>query len=269
MTPSFRIAALYRFAHLDAPQRLADALRATCTEHSVVGTLILAEEGINGTIAGPESGVEHVLASIRSVPGLEQLETKDATSTAPPFRRLKVVVKPEIVTMGAEGADPRLRVGTYVPPAKWNALLDEPDIVIVDTRNHYESQIGTFTGSTLPNTETFRDFPAWFDRHRDELASASKVAMFCTGGIRCERATAYLLEQGVEEVYHLEGGILAYLEQIPAEESRWQGACFVFDERVSVEHGLTEGDHGICASCGHPVLPAETCPACGAVASEA
>ena len=265
-----RVTALYRFARFPDPAALRGPLEQLCRANGVKGTLLLATEGINGTIAGSPNAIDAVLAHVRSLPGCDRLEVKDAVADIMPFHRLKVRVKAEIVTMGV-AVDPLADAGTYVAPADWNALIDDPDTVVIDTRNDYEVKVGSFAGAIDPGTASFRDFPAWFAAHRDELAG-KRVAMFCTGGIRCEKATAYLKGQGVDDVFHLEGGILRYLEVVPAAESRWQGECFVFDERVAVGHALAPGTHGLCRGCRMPVSPEDrvsplyeegvTCPAC-------
>jgi len=270
--PAFRIAALYQFGHIEDPVAHQEPLKAICVTNAVCGTLILAEEGINGTIAGPPAGIEEVLVAIRALPGFEGLEIKESWSDEQPFLRMKVRHKPEIVTMGITAADPRVQVGEYVEPEDWNALIAEPGVVVIDTRNHYESRIGSFEGAVLPDTDSFRDFPTWIDDNSEQLKSAKKIAMFCTGGIRCERATAHMLEQGFEEVYHLHGGILKYLEQVSEPESKWDGECFVFDQRVSVKHGLIEGDWDLCYACREPINdghkasdafePGVSCPLC-------
>lgn len=249
---TIRVAALYRFARFDDPFAIRNALEAVARRAAVKGTLLIADEGINGTIAGSPEGIDAVLAAIRALPGCADLRPKFAEAAAMPFHRLKVRMKREIVTMGVADIDPLRGVGSYVPPAHWNALIDDPDTVVVDTRNGYEVAVGSFAGAVDPGTASFRDFPAWFDAHRDELAG-KRVAMFCTGGIRCEKATAFLRREGVEDVFHLEGGILRYLEEVPAAESRWRGECFVFDERVAVGHGLAPGTHALCRGCRMPV----------------
>jgi UPF0176 protein len=252
-TSAYRIAALYQFGHVDDPVAHQEPLKALCGEMAVKGTLIIAEEGINGTIAGPADGIQAVLDAIAAIPGLDPVELKESWSEEPPFPRMKVRHKPEIVTMGAEAADPRDRVGQYVEPADWNALIREPGVVLIDTRNHYESRIGVFEGAVCPDTDSFREFPAWVEENADKLKAATKIAMYCTGGIRCERGTAYMLNQGFEHVFHLHGGILKYLETVDESESTWEGECFVFDERVSIKHGLAIGDHDICHACREPI----------------
>ncbi|MBN2907811.1 MAG: rhodanese-related sulfurtransferase [Rhodobacteraceae bacterium] len=248
------IAALYHFTRFDDPAALRDPLLAVCKGGGVCGSLLLAREGINGTIAGPRDGVDAVLAHIRALPGCAALEWKQSTAQTRPFGRMKVRLKREIVTMGLPDVDPRAAVGHYVAPGNWNALLRADDVAVIDTRNAYEVAIGTFEGAIDPGTRSFRDFPAWWQANRHRFHN-KRVAMFCTGGIRCEKSTNYLLSQGVEEVFHLKGGILKYLEEVPQEDSLWQGACFVFDGRVSVEHGLREGPHVLCHACRRPLAP--------------
>ncbi len=247
-----RIAALYRFARFADPAAIRAHLEAVAEAAGIRGTLLIAGEGINGTIAGSDDGIETMLAAIRALPGCADLAPKFAEAAAIPFHRLKVRVKREIVTMGVPDIDPLDDVGTYVAPADWNALIDDPDTVVVDTRNDYEVAIGSFKGAVDPATASFRDFPAWVAAHRGDLAG-KRVAMFCTGGIRCEKATAYLKREGVDDVFHLDGGILRYLEEVPAADSRWQGECFVFDERVAVGQGLAAGTHVLCRGCRMPV----------------
>jgi|SRR5690625_24622 len=256
----YLIAALYHFVALDDYQEMQPALHEVCTQHSVIGTLLLAPEGINGTIAGSPKGVQAVLDYLRSDPRLAKLQHKEASSEQAPFYRLKVRLKKEIVTLGV----PELRtaewVGEYVPPQKWNSLISRPDVVVVDTRNDYEVGIGTFKGAVNPQTDSFADFPQWVKEQQQPggvLEGKPPVAMFCTGGIRCEKSTAYLRTQGFDEVYHLQGGILQYLEDIPPDLSMWVGECFVFDERVSVGHGLLRGEYEFCRACRMPVSPQE------------
>lgn len=241
------------------------------------GTLLLAHEGINGTIAGPHAGIRTVLAYLRAQPEFAGLEHKESHAADMPFLRMKVRLKKEIVTMGVEDIDPTRSVGTYVAPEDWNALICDPDTILIDTRNDYETAIGMFRGAVDPNTKTFREFPDWV-RQNTGLHNKPKIAMYCTGGIRCEKATAFMKAEGFDEVYHLKGGILKYLEEVPAEESLWEGACFVFDERVSVLHGLEEGEHKLCRACRHPLTAEDTtsplyeagvsCPHCHAARSE-
>lgn len=249
---SYLVAAFYKFVPLTDHTEQRDPLLGCCRENQVLGTLILAPEGINGTIAGPPEGVGMVLATLRQDQRLVDLEVKQALSSVPPFTRLKVQLKKEIVTLGMPEVDPTRVTGTHVKPEDWNALLDDPDVVVVDTRNDYEISIGTFEGATDPRIGTFRDLPAWFEQQWDE-GRRPKIAMFCTGGIRCEKASSLLREQGGNEVFQLEGGILKYLEQVPPEESRWRGDCFVFDGRVAVGHGLEVRDYEPCPGCGWPL----------------
>ncbi|MGR6328658.1 oxygen-dependent tRNA uridine(34) hydroxylase TrhO [Sphingomonas sp. XXL09] len=268
------VAALYHFTRFEDPAALRAPLLGLCEAHGVRGTLLLAREGINGTIAGPQSGVDTVLAHIRALPGCADLDVKFSAAATLPFHRTKVRLKNEIVTMGQPDIDPT-DTGTYVAPAEWNALIADPATLLIDTRNDYEVAVGTFAGAVDPHTASFRDFPEWFRTHRDELlAGKARVAMFCTGGIRCEKATAFLKAEGVEDVFHLKGGILKYLEETSAQDSRWQGECFVFDERVAVGHGLGPGSHSLCRGCRMPVSPADrasplyeegvSCPHCHA-----
>ncbi|MDO5529940.1 MAG: rhodanese-related sulfurtransferase [Paracoccus sp. (in: a-proteobacteria)] len=250
------IAALYHFTPFDDPAALRAPLLAMCEAAGVRGTLLLAREGINGTIAGPREGIDAVLAHIRALPGCAGLVWKESRAEDMPFGRMKVRLKREIVTMGQPDIDPRAAVGRYIAPEDWNALVSAPDVAVIDTRNDYEVQIGTFQGAVDPGTRSFRDFPAWWQENAHRFHN-KRIAMFCTGGIRCEKSTNYLISQGVEEVYHLQGGILKYLEEVPAEDSLWQGECFVFDGRVSVGHGLTPGDHQLCRACRRPLSPAD------------
>jgi len=246
------VAALYKFVPLPDYVELADPLREFCKEQSVRGTLLLASEGINGTIAGSREGIDAVLAYLKADPRLVNLEHKESYSEHMPFFRTKVKLKKEIVTMGVPGVDPLHLVGSYVEPKDWNALISDPDVVVLDTRNHYEYAIGTFAGAIDPKTETFREFPDYVKQNLDP-AKHKKVAMFCTGGIRCEKSTSYVKSLGFDEVFHLKGGILKYLEDVPATESLWQGECFVFDNRVAVNHRLEPGQYNQCFGCRHPV----------------
>ncbi|TGQ71183.1 rhodanese-related sulfurtransferase [Mesorhizobium sp. M00.F.Ca.ET.186.01.1.1] len=257
MTPSapsqpVRVAALYRFARLDAFEALRAPLAAFCCGRGIKGTMLLAHEGINGTVAGSEAAIAELIAHLEAIVGLAGLEVKYSSAEQMPFHRMKVRLKREIVTMGIDNLDPGTSAGTYVAPADWNALISEPETIVIDTRNAYEVSIGTFKGAIDPATASFREFPAWVEEHRAEL-EGRKVAMFCTGGIRCEKATAYVKSLGFDDVFHLKGGILKYLEEVPAEQSLWQGECFVFDERVSVSHGLAEGEAELCRACRHPL----------------
>ena len=250
----FTIAALYHFTRFDDPAALQGQLLDLCLTQGVTGSLLLAQEGINGTIAGSRPGIDAVLAHVRALPGCANLEWKESTAADQPFGRMKVRLKKEIVTMGQPDVDPLARVGHYVDPQDWNDLIQSPDVAVIDTRNDYEVAIGTFDGAVDPKTESFRDFPAWWEANKDRFHN-KRIAMFCTGGIRCEKSTNFLLGQGVPDVFHLKGGILKYLEEIPAEDSTWQGECFVFDGRVSVGHGLVEGPHELCHACRRPILP--------------
>jgi len=253
-----RIAALYNFTSFDDPAEHQPGLGSICAENGVRGTILLAKEGINGTIAGSDQSIEAVLEYIRALPGCAKIEYKESRAAKMPFLRMKVRVKKEIVTMGQPDLDPVGDVGTYVAPEDWNDLITAPDTIVIDTRNDYEVGIGTFKGAIDPETQSFRDFPAWFRDQRAKFEAEGKmpkVAMFCTGGIRCEKSTAFLKSEGVDDVYHLKGGILKYLETIPETESRWEGECFVFDERVSVTHGLEVGTHTLCRACRNPMGP--------------
>ena len=254
------VAALYKFTPFADHAALQAPLLACCRAQGVKGTLLLAHEGINGTIAGSDAGIAAVLNHIRQLPGCADLEVKFSRAGDMPFHRMKVRLKREIVTMGQPGIDPLASVGTYVAPADWNALIADPETIVIDTRNDYEVAIGTFERAIDPQTASFRDFPDWFRQRRDELlgqGKAPKVAMFCTGGIRCEKSTAFLKAEGVEEVYHLKGGILKYLEEVPPEQSLWQGECFVFDSRVGVGPDLRETESVICFNCQMPLTKAE------------
>ncbi|WP_420477909.1 rhodanese-related sulfurtransferase [Brevundimonas sp. FT23028] len=259
MTHPVRIAALYRFARINDREAVQARLRALC-EPDVRGILLVAHEGLNGTIAGPPEAIERVLDGIRALPGFDTLEVKFASAGVMPFYRMKVRIKAEIVTMGEPDLDPSGKAGTYVSPADWNALIADPDTLVIDTRNDYEGQVGAFEGAIQPNTRSFRDFPEWFRtegrallKHAGTGPKPPRVAMYCTGGIRCEKSTAFLRAEGIEDVFHLEGGILKYLETVPEPESLWRGECFVFDERVAVGHGLSEGTHTLCRGCRMPV----------------
>ncbi|WP_223478224.1 rhodanese-related sulfurtransferase [Oricola indica] len=254
--PRYTVAALYHFAKFDRYEAFKPELEALCLEAGLKGTLLLASEGINGTVAGPREGIDRLIAFLHEQPEFAELEYKLSWAESEPFLRLKVRLKKEIVTMGVPGTDPKQIVGTYVAPRDWNELISDPDTVVVDTRNDYEYAIGTFEKAIDPRTKTFREFPDWVRRHDNEL-KGKKVAMFCTGGIRCEKATAFVKSLGFDDVYHLKGGILKYLEEVPEEESLWHGDCFVFDERVAVGHGLEPGDYSLCRACRHPLTPEE------------
>lgn len=265
------VAALYKFVSLPDYQELQEPLLAYCVEQGIKGTLLLAAEGINGTVAGSREGIDNLLAHLKADERLAELSHKESFYEELPFYRMKVKLKKEIVTMGVEGIDPRHVVGTYVKPKDWNALISDPDVVLVDTRNDYEVELGTFKNAVNPKTDSFREFPDYVADNMDPTKQ-KKVAMFCTGGIRCEKSTAFMKEQGFDEVYHLEGGILQYLEDVPEEESLWQGECYVFDNRVAVNHQLERGSYDLCHGCRLPITEADkasehyiegvTCPRC-------
>ena len=246
------VAALYKFVALEDFHELREPLLDACLAAGARGTLLLAHEGINGTIAASREGIDEVLAYLRSDPRLQDLEHKESLDDHMPFYRMKVKLKKEIVTMGIAGLDPNQRVGTYVRPTDWNELLSDPEVLLLDTRNDYEVGIGSFRGALDPETTTFREFPAYVRKHLDP-GQHKKVAMFCTGGIRCEKASAFMLQEGFQEVYHLQGGILKYLEEVPQEKSLWEGECFVFDNRVAVNHRLEKGQYDQCHGCRHPI----------------
>ena len=246
------VCAMYKFVTLDDFEALREPLHATLVENDVKGTLLLAREGINGTVSGTRKGIDNLLSWLKQDERLADISYKESYEQTQPFYRTKVKLKKEIVTMGVEGIDPKRVVGTYVKPADWNALISDPDVILVDTRNDYEVGIGTFKGAIDPETKTFREFPQYVKDNLDPQKH-KKVAMFCTGGIRCEKSTAYLKEQGFNEVYHLEGGILKYLEEVPQSESMWEGECFVFDNRVTVDHDLKPGQYDQCHACRRPI----------------
>ncbi|AFY33730.1 rhodanese-related sulfurtransferase [Calothrix sp. PCC 7507] len=246
------VVAFYKFVSLPDFAQIQDPLLAYCQEQGVKGTILLAKEGINGAIAGSHQAVESVLNFLRADPRLTDLEHKESPADTPPFERMKVRLKSEIVTLGLPEVDPNEQVGTYVNPQEWNDLISDPEVTVIDTRNDYEVNIGSFPRAQNPQTNTFREFPDYV-RHNLDPTKHKKVAMFCTGGIRCEKASAFMLAQGFAEVYHLKGGILKYLEEVPAAESLWEGECFVFDERVAVRQGLEAGSCERCLSCGRPI----------------
>ena len=277
--PDFLAAALYKFVDLPDFADLQAPLQAFCEANDVRGTLLLAREGINGTIAGPDDGVQAVLAYLRRDPRLADLAHKESRAQKLPFYRMKVRLKREIVTLGVPGINPNEMAGQYVKPQDWNALIADPDVVVVDTRNAYEVGIGTFAGAVDPHTKSFSELPAWVEAQSapggllaEKDGKKPKVAIFCTGGIRCEKSTAFMRTRGFDEVYHLEGGILKYLETVPETDSLWRGECFVFDERVSVVHGLATGHYDLCRACRDPIseadkasplyVPGVSCPAC-------
>jgi UPF0176 protein len=246
------VATLYKFVSLPDYRELQAPLLSFSQSQEIKGTLLLAQEGINGTISGYRQQIDAVLAFLRADSRFADLEHKESYTETPPFERMKVRLKTEIVTLGLPEINPNEKVGIYVEPEAWNDLISNPEVTVIDTRNDYEVTIGTFKGAENPQTQTFRDFPQYVKQHLDS-SQQKKVALFCTGGIRCEKASSYLLSQGFEEVYHLKGGILKYLEAVPPEESLWEGECFVFDERVAVGHGLEIGSHELCFCCGHPI----------------
>lgn len=253
---SIVVCAMYKFVTLDNHQDIKPKLFKVMDDNHIKGTLLLANEGINGTVAGSREAIDSLLNWLKSDERLTDISYKESFTEVMPFNRTKVKLKKEIVTMGIEGIDPKQVVGTYVEPKDWNALISDPDVVLVDTRNDYEFQVGTFENAINPNTETFREFPQYV---QDNMSPAKhkKVAMFCTGGIRCEKSTAYMKEQGYEEVYHLKGGILKYLEDVPKDETKWKGDCFVFDERVTVNHDLERGEYDQCHACRLPITEEE------------
>ncbi|PHR57694.1 MAG: hypothetical protein COA43_11815 [Robiginitomaculum sp.] len=268
---SFCVAALYHFTTLKDYTALRPPLQDMCDLLEIKGTLLLAQEGINGTIAGTDKAIAELLIFLRADPRLLNLDHKESRAGTMPFYRMKVRLKKEIVTMGVEGVDPNEIVGTYVDPQDWNALISDPNTILIDTRNDYEVEIGTFKGAVNPNTDTFREFPQWVADNK-ELLDKPKVAMFCTGGIRCEKASAFMKAKGYDEVYHLKGGILKYLETVEEEDSTWEGECFVFDQRVAVGHGLKQGQYDQCYACRYPITDKEkqsplyikgvSCPRC-------
>jgi len=250
--PGLVVAALYKFTPFENPDAIRRGLQRACDAAGVCGTLLIAPEGVNGTIAGERAALDRALAAIRNLPGCADLEHKESPADRMPFHRMKVKLKREIVTMGVAGLDPNRAVGDYVEPQDWNGLISDPDVIVIDTRNDYEVEIGTFRGAVNPNTAAFRDFPEWFRKHYGD-ARDKTFAMFCTGGIRCEKATSFLKSEGVESVFHLNGGILKYLETVPPDASLWQGECFVFDQRTAVAHGLEPGSYDLCHACRRPI----------------
>ncbi|MGB2154020.1 MAG: rhodanese-related sulfurtransferase [Porticoccaceae bacterium] len=256
MSTQYVTCALYKFVALPNYGSIRHPLLKVMTDNQVYGTLLLASEGINGTISSTRAGIDAVLNWLNQQPGLENIDTKESFDKEIPFYRTKVKLKKEIVTMGVEGIDPRQVVGTYVKPQDWNDLISDPEVLVVDTRNDYEVEIGTFKNAVDPKTTSFREFPDWANKNIDR-AKTKKIAMFCTGGIRCEKSTAYMKEQGFEEVYHLEGGILKYLEEVPKDQTLWQGECFLFDNRVAVDHDLKRGSYDQCHACRMPITEQE------------
>ncbi len=268
---TYCVAALYHFSRLTNYDGMREPLQEICDHLGIKGTILLAYEGINGTVAGTDNAIGKLLDFLRKDSRLTNLEHKESRAEDMPFYRMKVRLKKEIVTMGVDGIDPNEIVGTYVDPGNWNALITDPDVVLIDTRNDYEVEIGTFKGAINPDTQTFREFPDWVEQNKDKLKKP-KVAMFCTGGIRCEKASAFMKKNGYEDVYHLKGGILKYLETQPRESSLWSGDCFVFDQRVAVKHGLEPTDYDQCFACRYPITQQEkdsplyvkgvSCPRC-------
>lgn len=253
---TYCVAALYHFSPLSDYESLREPLQNICDLLGIKGTILLANEGINGTVAGTDKSIAQLLTFLRDDPRLKELEHKESRAEDMPFYRMKVRLKKEIVTMGVDGIDPNDTVGTYVDPENWNALISDPDVILIDTRNDYEVEIGTFKGAVNPDTQTFREFPQWVEDNREKL-NKPKVAMFCTGGIRCEKASSFMKLNGFDDVYHLKGGILKYLETQPKETSLWDGDCFVFDQRVAVGHGLEESDYDQCYACRYPLTEDE------------
>jgi UPF0176 protein len=274
---AWKICALYHFVALPDFEAFRESVLAVCRQNQAVGTILLAHEGINGTIAAPGDGIDRILEFLRSDDRLAGLDAKFSWCNRDPFYRLKVKLKREIVTMGVPEVDPTREVGEYVDPEEWNELISDPDVVVVDTRNDYEVRIGTFENAINPQTQSFREFPEYVDSELADFRD-KKVAMFCTGGIRCEKATSYLLSRGFKKVYHLKGGILKYLEKVPKEKSLWRGECFVFDNRVTVRDGLEPGNFDQCHACRHPLarhemqsplyIPGVSCPHCAGTQSE-
>jgi UPF0176 protein len=247
------VAALYQFAPFEDLEEIRNALQTQCAAQEIKGTILVAREGVNGTIAGSQAAIDTVIRHIQTLPGCAALEVKYSTAQKMPFYRMKVRIKREIVTLGEPGIDPARDAGRYVEPADWNAVISDPDTIVIDTRNGFEVGVGSFKGAVDPGTASFSQFPVWFREYRKSLPANPKVAMFCTGGIRCEKSTAFLRAEGIEDVVHLKGGILKYLETVAREDSLWEGECFVFDERVSVGHGLVIGTLELCRGCRKPL----------------
>lgn len=249
---AYSVTAFYKFVELSDLETLREHLLQLGQKHQICGSILIAAEGINSTIGARQPGLDDFMSALREIPAFSDLNEKRSTSDKVPFFRFKVRIKKEIVTLGVDGVDPVNECGEYVEPADWNDLIDDPDVILVDTRNDYEYAIGKFEGSVDPKTKAFRQFPQWVDQNLDPEKN-TKVAMYCTGGIRCEKATALLRKKGFKQVFHLKGGILKYLEEIPAEQSKWQGSCFVFDNRVGLEHGLDQSELVNCPGCRHPL----------------
>lgn len=266
------VAALYHFTHIENPAERQSSLLAICRSEGVRGTFLLASEGINGTVCGTTEGIAVVLDHVRSWPEVGELEVKYSSSASQSFNRMKVKVKSEIVSMGKPDIDTRSDAGTYVDPQDWNELISRKDVLLVDTRNSFEVGLGHFPNAVDPGTGSFHEFPEWAEKLASTPDRPEAVAMYCTGGIRCEKATAYMRNLGFNEVFHLKGGILKYLEEVPEDESLWEGECFVFDERVSLKHGLAKGEHTLCHGCQFPISPVDrrsplfeegvSCPRC-------
>ncbi len=272
------VIAFYKFIPLNDTKSIRVPMHAACRQHHVLGTILLAPEGINGMLAGSREGIDGALAYIRSIPQFADLEHKESYCDDMPFKRLRVRLKRELITLGDATIDPLEQVGEYIEPADWNALISDPDVVLVDTRNDFEVGLGTFEGAADPNIRSFRQFPEYIKQNLDPQKH-KKVAMFCTGGIRCEKATAYMLREGFEHVYHLKGGILKYFEEVPEEQSMWNGECYVFDERVSLDQNLEPGHYNACHGCGRPLSEEDvhsemyeagvTCPYCYDILTDA
>lgn len=252
-----RVTAFYKFTRIDDYKQYRPKLLAKCQQLGIKGTILLAAEGINATVAGTDQAITALLAELAKHQAIGSFEFKDSRADQMPFYRMKVKLKQEIVTLGVNGIDPTKQCGQYVPPSAWNALISDPDVITIDTRNDYEVEIGNFKHAINPNTVNFREFPLFVAEHLADCPKDKKIAMFCTGGIRCEKSTSFLLKQGFKNVYHLQGGILKYLEEIPESESLWQGECFVFDNRVAVKHDLTVGSYDQCHGCRHPISAAD------------
>lgn len=246
------VAALYHFSRFPDPASLREPLLLLCNQLGIKGSLLIASEGVNGTVAGSRDAIDQVLIALRALPGCSRLVHKESVAEEMPFGRMKVKLKREIVTMGLPDIDPLARVGSYVQARDWNALISQPDVVVIDTRNDYETEIGSFQGAVDPQTQSFSQFPEWWEHNKDRFAG-KRIAMFCTGGIRCEKSTNFLLGEGRNEVFHLQGGILKYLEEVPADQSMWDGECYVFDGRVSVGQGLVPGGYDTCHACRRPI----------------
>lgn len=246
------VLAFYHFTPFSNPEEIKIPLKKICKKHKIKGSILLANEGINGTISGNDKNISEVLAYIKALPGCAKIETKKSLNLSQPFNRMKVRLKKEIVTMGQPNIDPNEKVGRYIDPKNWDEFTKKDDVVVIDTRNKYEIEIGTFKGSINPDTDSFKKFPGWWEKHKDKF-HGKKIAMFCTGGIRCEKSSNYLLNQGVKDVFHLKGGILNYLEKTKKVDSNWEGECYVFDHRVSVNHDLNKGSYECCFACGRPL----------------